>query len=597
MQTFKTVLALLLATVGALGAGQVEVKDSTTGARQWVTLSGGASVAPTGGAVTLGGSPTFTVVTAPAFYFKADGTTQFGYDDNDGAGLLTNGVNLWTFGSAGETVMPGILTIAGAINGTTMPTSKTLVVTSDFGTGVATALGVNIGTAGGVQLNNGSGAALTALTAANITASTTAGRAILNVANPSAISFIKIAADNTVSTRTPAQVLSDIGGIDGTALNATNLTSGTVPDTRNTVSNSTTTTMSALATIGGLTTVTGTGAMSMTGGAGNWTQTAGTGNSRTMTLRTTDAAGTAASVLILAASATSAANQVTITNSVAAGMGPIIASTGSDTNIGLTVKNQGSGQVLIRNGTTSWLQVDSSAIYLQAGSGNYLLALNGTGVAQALVTSFEPWTDNSPSLGTGSKRWNSLTIGTGATALGGTLAVIGTSALTGGASVGAPAANAGGTLKVDTTTTGNVGAGEDTLITYTVPAATLATNGDSLEYDVWGSCAANTNTKDIKVYFGATAMIDGGVVILNGVSWRAHGKIVRTGAATQTATAELTVGGTLLSGSNSTIALTTAPAETLSGTVVFKVTGTSAIAPADNDIVQNGMVLRWFPNK
>lgn len=57
-----------------------------------------------------------------------------------------------------------------------------------------------------------SGANITALTASNITASTTVGRNILNLTNPSAISFVKIAVDNSVSTRTPAQVLTDILG-------------------------------------------------------------------------------------------------------------------------------------------------------------------------------------------------------------------------------------------------------------------------------------------------------------------------------------------------------------------------------------------------
>ena len=85
---------------------------------------------------------------------------------------------------------------------------------------------------------------------------------------------------------------------------------GTLPDARNTVSNSTTTTMSALGTIGGLTTVTGTGAMSLTGGAGDMTITSGTGNSRTLALRTTTAGGVATTALSLGA------NQVaTFTNS------------------------------------------------------------------------------------------------------------------------------------------------------------------------------------------------------------------------------------------------------------------------------------------
>jgi len=153
----------------------------------------------------------------------------------------------------------------------------------------------------------------------------------------------------------------------------------------------------------------------------------------------------------------------------------------------------------------------------------------------------------------------------------------------------------GGVLKTDTTAVGNIGAGTDTLITYTIPASTLGANGEALEFDCWGYCTNNANTKDITVNYGGTALIDTTALVLNGVSWRAHGRIVRTGAATQTATCEFTVGGTLLSAVNGTITLTTAPAETLSGTVVFKCTGASAISPNDNDIVQNGMTLKWFP--
>lgn len=156
----------------------------------------------------------------------------------------------------------------------------------------------------------------------------------------------------------------------------------------------------------------------------------------------------------------------------------------------------------------------------------------------------------------------------------------------------------GGTLKSDTTTTGNVGGGEDNLISYSVPASALSVNGQSLEFDVWGSFAANVNTKEVIVYFGATKVADSGAggLILNGVAWRVHGKVIRTGATTQTATAELTVGGTLLSGVNGSIAFTTAPAETLSGAITFKCTGTdSGGLPADNNIVQNGMHLKWNP--
>lgn len=155
----------------------------------------------------------------------------------------------------------------------------------------------------------------------------------------------------------------------------------------------------------------------------------------------------------------------------------------------------------------------------------------------------------------------------------------------------------GGTLRVDTTTTGNVGGGEDTLITYTIPAGQLAVNGDRIKFDTWGSCAANANTKDIKVYFGSTVIYDTTALILNGVSWRCHGTVIRTGAATQTATAEFTLSGTLLGALTTTTTTTSTPTETLTGTVVFKVTGTdSGGVPVDNSIVQNAMSLEQMWN-
>ena len=156
----------------------------------------------------------------------------------------------------------------------------------------------------------------------------------------------------------------------------------------------------------------------------------------------------------------------------------------------------------------------------------------------------------------------------------------------------------GGTLKVDTTTTGNVGAGEDTLITYTIPASQLGANGFYLEFDVWGSFAANANTKELKVYFGSTVIGDSTAAVFNGIAWRAHGKVVRKSSTTQTATCEMTVGGTLLGATTTTITQTTAPTETLTSTVVFKCTGAdTGVTPVDNSIVQEAMVLKTSPGQ
>lgn len=140
------------------------------------------------------------------------------------------------------------------------------------------------------------------------------------------------------------------------------------------------------------------------------------------------------------------------------------------------------------------------------------------------------------------------------------------------------------TLNVNTTAVGNVGTGEDNLISYTVPAATLATNGDHLEFEAAGTFAATANDKRIKVKFGAATILDTGVLAITAAGdWQLRGKIIRTGAATQKCVVAFT---------STDAALRVWPdyataAETLSGTVVLKLTGE---ATANNDVVQELMV-------
>jgi hypothetical protein len=147
----------------------------------------------------------------------------------------------------------------------------------------------------------------------------------------------------------------------------------------------------------------------------------------------------------------------------------------------------------------------------------------------------------------------------------------------------------GGAAKVNTTSVGNVGAGEDDLMTYSVPANSLSTNGDFLEFSCAGTFAANVNNKRIRVKFGATTIVDTTALAINGGSWRCTGTIVRTGAATQKCSAVFTTDNALLV---STAKYVTA-AETLSGAVTFKCTGE---ATSNNDIVQEIQTVKWFPN-
>ncbi len=149
-------------------------------------------------------------------------------------------------------------------------------------------------------------------------------------------------------------------------------------------------------------------------------------------------------------------------------------------------------------------------------------------------------------------------------------------------------ARVGGTINVNTTAVGNVGTGEDDLITYTVPANTLSTNGDRIDFKMSGKFAANANNKQVKVKFGATTLLATGALAFNNVDWSAEGYVIRTGATTQKAACWFRAGATLTSFTDDT-----APAETLSGTVVLKCTGE---ATSNNDITEESHVVMWHPN-
>jgi hypothetical protein len=147
---------------------------------------------------------------------------------------------------------------------------------------------------------------------------------------------------------------------------------------------------------------------------------------------------------------------------------------------------------------------------------------------------------------------------------------------------------AGGSLEVNTTAVGNVGAGEDDLMSFSVPANTLGTNGDYLELVAWGSFAANANNKRVRVKFGATTILDTGAVAANSGTWRVQATIIRTGAATQIANASLVTDNTTLGD----VSGNASPAETLSGAVAVKLTGE---ATSDDDVRQLGLTVRWYP--
>lgn len=153
-------------------------------------------------------------------------------------------------------------------------------------------------------------------------------------------------------------------------------------------------------------------------------------------------------------------------------------------------------------------------------------------------------------------------------------------------------AKVGGSMFVNATAIGNVGTGEDDLRSYSVPANTLATTLDRINFSASGTIASSVNAKRIKVKFGATTIFDtgaAGIPISAAIDWVITGQVIRTGATTQKCFVTMnTNNATLASYADYATA-----AETLSGAVTLKLT---AEAVSNDDVVQETMTVDWMPN-
>lgn len=145
------------------------------------------------------------------------------------------------------------------------------------------------------------------------------------------------------------------------------------------------------------------------------------------------------------------------------------------------------------------------------------------------------------------------------------------------------------TLASNTTEVGNVGSGEDNLITYTVPANTLSRDGDCLEVEAAFTFAANGNNKTVKLYIGSDVIYNSGAVAQNGGSMIVRASLTRDTGVIAKVTA-VTVPSA--SSSYSTVATYFQTATAFASTNVVKGTGT---ATSDNDVVQEYQRVRLIP--
>ena len=144
-------------------------------------------------------------------------------------------------------------------------------------------------------------------------------------------------------------------------------------------------------------------------------------------------------------------------------------------------------------------------------------------------------------------------------------------------------------LTASITAVGNVGAGTDDLISYTMPANVLEKTGRTIRVTAWGQTANNANPKTVTLNFGGTAILTTALTISIAGFWRIQAEVIRTGEDTQDYISQPVQGATSLvdcEGGALTI--------DEDATIIIKCTGTVTDGGGginNNDIVQDGLIV------
>lgn len=151
------------------------------------------------------------------------------------------------------------------------------------------------------------------------------------------------------------------------------------------------------------------------------------------------------------------------------------------------------------------------------------------------------------------------------------------------------AMKASGVIFINVTQVGNVGGGEDDLMTANILANTLATNADTIRWFCAGVFAnAGTHVKELKVYWAGTVIMDSGALAVGAGAWSAWGYISRTTASTAYCTSHFQNGAVLVGPSQVNVT------NSWSSNNTFKCTGTVTGVASDNDITQNQEIIEWL---
>lgn len=156
-------------------------------------------------------------------------------------------------------------------------------------------------------------------------------------------------------------------------------------------------------------------------------------------------------------------------------------------------------------------------------------------------------------------------------------------------------ANVGGCAFDHYVDAGNVTTGETDLYTDTTAASSLSANGTKFEAEYGGVyVSSGTATRQIKIYFGGTAIFDTGALTLSlSSAWTAYLSIIRVSATVVRYMISFTTEGAALAAYTAVGELT---GLTLTNTNILKITGQAAgVGAATNDIVAKLGTVFYYP--
>ncbi len=146
-------------------------------------------------------------------------------------------------------------------------------------------------------------------------------------------------------------------------------------------------------------------------------------------------------------------------------------------------------------------------------------------------------------------------------------------------------------LHVNTSVVGNVGGGEDDLMSYVAPLDTLTINHDIIYVEAWGDLAGNSGTRTINFVIGGVILFTSTLAAgFNNRGWQAKWTIVRTSST------EVEVAGFTLAHSSSTVRFrnTVTVSDLASNTLELKFTGEDSNSNTD-EVQQYGMIVDYTP--